>query len=268
MHSGSSATFGERSVYALVALLGLTMFSSYVIRTVLPYIARDLGLSTLWISRVLYVNFVALAAIAPIAGYLCDRYGYRSVITLSAIGFIALVPLYRLAHNAIELLALRLVHGAVIEILIASSMGLAAEISARGGAGFSVLRFFQGLGIAIGPIVAGILVLSSYTLALGVACIPLLLLLALLCLERIDQRRERRPSWRRALASLKLVLSPSIAKLLLMALSEAAPFIILLTYYSAYLVNVIVIPSYIYGAFLFLEAIGFSLGPSLREGIR
>ncbi len=132
--NGLMRRYGTLTLTLLV--LGLsTTASLYIVRAALPYLAVDVGASPKWVARVLYVGFIVLTILNPLTGYLCDRFGRLRMALLST-SLVSLITAYfAIIHSVHELLITRVAQAVATQFLIASSLGLAAEVTSVGGVG-------------------------------------------------------------------------------------------------------------------------------------
>jgi len=71
----------------VVAMLSSSayMMAVYILKILLPFMAKDMEASGILIARILYVGFIMFVFLPPIAGYISDKFGYRRTIATSAI---------------------------------------------------------------------------------------------------------------------------------------------------------------------------------------
>jgi len=128
---------------------GLTSF--------LPIYAAMIGLSTSLIGTLLTINILAMTLITPLGGMIADRFN-RVTLTIigSFLGTVVLVSV-TLTHNFAELLTVMLIQGVGGAIAMPSASALIVEEGRKYGMGSTMSVFFlaMGIGMALGPIVAG-----------------------------------------------------------------------------------------------------------------
>ena len=252
--------------YAILSSVGVLLASTYIVRTLLPFIVAELGSSEIEVSRVLYVGFIVLSLVSPVAGWLSDRFGAWRLLAISSLLIAILIPLYPLLGRVEEVIALRIMHAFMGTFCIASSLAIASWVSRRGGLGFGLLRFSQGVGIAIGPLLASYTARFGYEMAFliagAMALTPLISLAS-------GVKPQRAPAPLKAIKKAFSILKACVTcrPLMVVAVSEVLGFTILLTYYTSYMVMKLGFKEIDYGTFLFLEAIGFSLGSYLSDYI-
>jgi len=254
-------------LYVVLMSSGLLLMSTYIVRTLLPYIIVDIGGSSLDVSRILYISFLVLAFISPIAGWLCDILGSRKILLTTSTIIALLIPAYLYIHSIVGLLAIRLTHALLGSFALAASLTIASWITSRGGIGIGFLRLSQGMGIALGPMLAGLLSLVSCDLAFVIASILALTPLTALIVKELDVKKNTPPPWTSIKYAGELIKAGKVKILLPLAIAEALSFAILLSYYTPFLVINLKFTESEYGLFLFLEAMAFSLGSYISEKI-
>ncbi len=252
-------------------LLGFAyMTSCYIVRAALPYLGIAIGASTEWIARVLYVSFIVLALLTPLSGYLCDRLDSTRIATVSTLLTFLSITCYTFVGDVIELLTTRIMHAALGQLLLAASLGIAAELSSISGTGFGTLRFGQGLGIAIGLACGGVVTTFlgpryAVLLAAFIILIPLPLYLAMWRTRGATTRRST-VTFLKAFREAMIVLRDRLlTSEFILAISENVGFALLLSYYVAYLVSEAGWRPWMYATFLAAESLSFSVGSLASE---
>jgi MFS family permease len=99
-------------------------------------------------------------------GRLSDRTGRRYLIVLGLLLMAPVTALMGFAASLSQLTFLRLAQGLTSAAIIAPGFALAGDLAIRGGEGqqMSVLSMGFGLGIAIGPLIAGFLAVYAFQL--------------------------------------------------------------------------------------------------------
>jgi len=257
-----------RLVVAGVVLVGLFTLPTFMMRAVLPYVTGSAGVHGEWMSRILYAGFIMLAVASPLAGWVCDRLGAWRVALVSAVLLAPLTLIYLLVHGFWGLLVVRLANSCIGEMLIAAANTIAAHATVSAGLGFGVLRFIEGVGIAVGPYLGGFLAEISLPLAVSAAAALMTpIALGALVAGRCsggggDGRRGLLESLR---GSAMVLSAPRLLVLLVAACGQVAGFAILLSYYTTLLVEELHLGPSMYGVFLAAESIGYSLGSLFSE---
>lgn len=258
---------GKLWYYIALLTSGLYMMSVYMVRTLIPYTAASLGGEYIDVSRILYASFIVLALISPFSGWLCDRFGSWRILFLSAAMASILTLSYLLVHDIIQLTIIRVVHALVGSFVTASSLAIASWVTSHGGVGMGFLRLVQGLGIALGPIVAGLLSAYGYGYTFAIASLLAATPILAIKLGRTAARRGILPPWTAFRKASSIIWCRHIVALLPPAIGEVLIFAIILTYYTSYLVIYMGYTEIEYGLFLTLEAASFGIGSYISEYI-
>jgi MFS family permease len=147
------ASFAMAAAFSMVATLE-NEFNTRLHQTALAF---GVGFSALTVSRLLF-QFPA--------GWLSDRVG-RKVLVLAGLGLMAAVtPMLGLVRTTLEFTGLRVLQGISSAGIAAPAFALAADLAAAGSEGqqMSLVTMGFGLGIALGPLIAGLLSPLSFEL--------------------------------------------------------------------------------------------------------
>lgn len=139
---------------------------------ILPLFARDLGADPPLVGLVMAASTVAGVLLKLPAGALSDTMGRRPLLLAGALVFAALPFGYLWVASLGVLAALRFVHGSATAIFgpVASATISDVAPSARRGTWLSTYATLQGTGQALGPVLAGyLLVWGGFELVFGVA---------------------------------------------------------------------------------------------------
>lgn len=131
-----------------------------IVSTALPSITRELG-TTIGASQLVMSGFLtALAMFMVTAGRLGDRYGRRPVLLGGLALFVAASVGATLAPGIGWLIAARFVQGAACAVLYTGTSTLVEQLFPEGERGRAVgwLYAVNGVGLAIGPVLGGLLV--------------------------------------------------------------------------------------------------------------
>ena len=154
----ASRAYGVLAAVCLAALILPLTFVGVAVAT--PAIARELGGSPMALSWVTNAFMLTFGSALMAAGTLADEYGRKRVFSLG-VGLFALTSLaLAFAPSVLWLDALRALQGlAGAAALAGGSAALAQEFEGRARTrAFSVLGTTFGVGLAFGPILAGVLI--------------------------------------------------------------------------------------------------------------
>lgn len=142
-------------ITVVINLIGTTSYSP-----MLSIYARDLGATGFW-TGFLFGGFygVRLVLGKPI-GMFSDRAGQRTVLLVSSAMYPLLAILYALSPNVPALIGTRLLHGIASAMMLPMAMAYVGNLARAGAAGryASYFNFANFLGMAIGPLVGGLVV--------------------------------------------------------------------------------------------------------------
>lgn len=115
-------------------------------------------------------------------GRVSDRVGRRPLIVAGLLLMAPATALLGLAASTLQLTALRLVQGVASACIAAPAFALAADLSRSGGEGrqMSIITMGFGLGLALGPLAAGLLAVFFFELPFLVAGVVTLLAAAII----------------------------------------------------------------------------------------
>jgi MFS family permease len=150
----------SRAAVAVSALGAFLCSLDSALNVAFPAISADLGVSPRQIALVIVFYHVPIGILTVIGGLVGDRFGHRRVfacgVWTSALAF----PLCGLAPDYELLLAARAVQGAGAGLVFGTAPALVTLglVQERRGLGLGVLNFAAGAGLAISPLIAGVLV--------------------------------------------------------------------------------------------------------------
>jgi MFS family permease len=147
------ATFVMASAFSMMGTLE-NEFNARLNETAVGF---SIAFSALMVSRLLVQ--------VPL-GRLSDRIGRRPVIIAGLILMLPTTALLGEAASTLQLTGLRVFQGVASAAVAAPAFALAGDLSTAGGEGrqMSIITSGFGLGIAVGPLIAGILAVSSFEL--------------------------------------------------------------------------------------------------------
>jgi MFS family permease len=223
-----------------------------------PAISADLGVSPRQVALVIVFYHVPIGILTVIGGMLGDRFGHRRAfatgVWLSAVAF----PLCGLAPDYGWLLAARAVQGAGTGLVYGTAPALVTLGLDRGrrGLGLGLMNFGAGAGLAIAPLIAGVLVDAFGWRSVFLFRVPLAVIVGLIALVPLPEpTREPRPSTGAVPAlSLPLVLGNVLA-----AVANAASFSIYV-FVPYFLIDVARHPATIAGVIFMTVPLSTSLG--------
>jgi len=150
----------RRALLVLLISVTINLIGTTAYSPMLSIYARDLGATGLWIG-LLYGGFygVRLVLGRPI-GVFSDRVGQRRVLLISTAIYPLLAVLYAISPNIQALVGTRLLHGIASAMMLPMAMAYVGLLSREGSAGryASYFNFANFLGMAIGPLIGGLIV--------------------------------------------------------------------------------------------------------------
>jgi MFS family permease len=162
---GDSEAQAARAVLARLCAAGFVAYCSYAIcRTpLLPLFARDLGAGPALVGLVMGASTITGIVLKLPAGALSDIFGRRRLLVAGALVFATLPFTYLAASTLLMLILLRVVHGAATAIFGPVASASLSDIAppARRGAWLSTYATVQGVGQALGPVLAGYLIAAG-----------------------------------------------------------------------------------------------------------
>ena len=148
-------------VLVLVQLLSTAGFS--LVFPFLPLYVNEIGIATrgsveFWAGMVFSSQAVTMMISAPIWGTVADRYGRKLMLARATLGGAVLLALMGLVQNAEQLVLLRTIQGGVTGVVAAANALVAAQTPReRSGAALGMLNMARWAGVALGPIIGGVL---------------------------------------------------------------------------------------------------------------
>lgn len=171
------------------------MIGSQIALVALTFRIYDLTGSAVWVSAVFLVTVTAAGAVTPLGGWLADHHARRRVMIASDIAAAIAFAGLMVADRPWVLLALALI-GTVAEApFLPASQGALPNLAAPEDRAWANGLFAQafGVGIAIGPLLGGVLIGVGPALAFGVNALTFLVSAAIVVgiRGRFEERRSR-----------------------------------------------------------------------------
>lgn len=145
-----------------VVLIGvfLILLDSTIVNVAIPSIQHDLTASQGAIEWVVSGYALAYGLLLIPAGRLGDQFGYKLMFLIGLAGFIVTSALCAVSTSPAELIAWRVAEGAMAGVLNPQILAvIQVEFSWRErGKAFGVYGAVSGIGVALGPVVAGLLI--------------------------------------------------------------------------------------------------------------
>ena len=153
----------RRNLYVLFVVQLLTTAGFSLVFPFLPLYINELGVATFgslefWSGMVFSAQAVTMMITSPFWGVIADRHGRKPMLLRATIGGAILLTLMGFAQNAEQLVLLRTIQGAVTGV-IASLNALVAATAPKDkmGSSLGLLMLARWGGIALGPVIGGIL---------------------------------------------------------------------------------------------------------------
>jgi len=152
----------EKNLYAawiaqLIAIIGFSFAFPFI-----PFYIQELGVTNIgqvaiWTGLLTAVPALTMAVFSPIWGSLADRYGRKLMVERAMFGGAIVIACMGLATNVYQLLALRIVQGALTGT-IPASIALISTTTPRERMGFSLglMQTAVFSGSSIGPLLGGV----------------------------------------------------------------------------------------------------------------
>ena len=144
---------GRGIVFVVILSPSAYMMAIHILKTLLPFIAMEIGASGIQVVRILYIGFIMFAFLPPVAGFISDVFGYKRTIVSTAVLESVFMFMYAFVRSYVELFAVRIFQALVGVILSASFLHFASTYAKRAGIYIGLLRFSQALGMALGSLV-------------------------------------------------------------------------------------------------------------------
>jgi DHA1 family multidrug resistance protein-like MFS transporter len=153
----------RRTVYVLFAVQLISTVGFSLIFPFLPLYVRELGIATggsieFWAGLVFSSQALTMAFASPVWGAYADRYGRKPMLVRATFGGALLVALMGFAQNAEQLVVLRTLQGLVTGVMAAATaLAASAAPRERSGEVMGMLQMSRSVGVAVGPVIGGLL---------------------------------------------------------------------------------------------------------------
>jgi EmrB/QacA subfamily drug resistance transporter len=169
------------SIAAFLGCLDLT-----IVNTALPAMQSSFMVNETQLQWVMNILLLALTAFMVIAGKLADRYGKRLLLYIGMMLFAITSLGAGLSTNFTLLIFFRFFQGIAIAILYTAPVGLIPHLFPKKiGAAMGILIGMSGFGLAIGPVIGGILTSLFNWSAIFFINLPLIALAFVFCLPKL-----------------------------------------------------------------------------------
>ncbi len=197
---------GAATKVAMAVMIGcalVVMLDNTIITVALPTIGRDFSLTTSQMQWLVDGYTVVFAGTLLTAGALADRYGKLRVLVAGIVLFTVTSAVIPAASSFLELTTGRAVLGLAAAMVYPPTLGLVVDLATRGaatgevdarrGQALALWATAGGLGVALGPVVGGLLVEHYGWRSVFVMNIPLgvLALVALFLVRRVVDAPQR-----------------------------------------------------------------------------
>jgi EmrB/QacA subfamily drug resistance transporter len=182
---------GRWVLTAAVLGSGVTMLDATVVNIALPVIGRDLDADFGALQWTVNGYTLTLASLILLGGSLGDRFGRRRIFVVGVVWFAVASVLCGVAQSADQLVVARMVQGAGGALLTPGSLALISA-SFREDDRARAIGAWSGLGGiagAIGPLVGGLLVETSWRLVFLIN-VPLCAVVAFIALRHVPESRD------------------------------------------------------------------------------
>ena len=153
----------RRNLYVLFGVQLLSTAGFSLVFPFLPLYIKELGVATVgslefWSGMVFSMQALTMMITSPIWGVVADRHGRKPMLLRATLGGAVLITLMGFAQNAEQLVLLRTIQGAVTGV-ISSVNALVASTAPKDkmGSSLGLLMFGRWGGVALGPVVGGLL---------------------------------------------------------------------------------------------------------------
>ena len=150
-------TGGHRSLITVLVILAAMMqtLDTTIVNVALPYVQGSVAASNDQITWVLTSYITAAAIMTPPTGFLAARFGLKRLFIVSTLGFTLASMLCGMAESLTQIVAFRLLQGALGAAMIPLSQTVLLTIYPKERHGFAMALF--GIGVVVGPVLGPVL---------------------------------------------------------------------------------------------------------------
>jgi len=153
----------RRNLYILFGVQLLTTAGFSLVFPFLPLYIREIGVATrgsleFWSGMVFSTQAFTMMISSPLWGVVADRYGRKPMLLRATFGGAILIAMMGFVQNAEQLVLLRTIQGAVTGVISSVNALVAASApKEKSGSALGLLMLGRWGGIALGPVVGGVL---------------------------------------------------------------------------------------------------------------
>ena len=170
---------------AILAAVCLSVFAinidTTIINVALPSLTRELGAGTTDLQWIVDGYSLSFAALVLAAGSLGDRYGRRPALLVGLVGFAIASAVGALCASPGQLIAVRFVMGAFAALIFPTTLSVITNTFPNRGERAGAVGAWgavAGLGVAVGPVLGGLLLKEFSWPSVFVALVPVALVAA------------------------------------------------------------------------------------------
>ncbi|MGC1332131.1 MFS transporter [Pseudomonas sp.] len=174
---------------SIASFLGCVDFT--IVNTALPALQAHLDVSVDTLQWVINAFLLAMSSFMVLVGRLADLHGRKRVLSLGLVVFGLASLVAGLASGAWLLIAARVAQGLACAVLYTASGAIVAQAFApqEQGKAFGVLFGFNGVGLAVGPVLGGVLTQAFGWPWIFLINVPFVLLSLLVIAFNVDESR-------------------------------------------------------------------------------